>query len=93
MVSPLARRSAAEYLVKERECSRRRACIIVGISRSVVRYVARQREDEVELIKKVRELAVRNSRYGYRRIAVLLRREGCKINKKRVYRIWKLEGL
>lgn len=93
MVSPLARRSAAKYLVKERKCSRRRACIIVGISRSVVRYVAKQREDEVELIKKVHKLAVRNSRYGYRRIAVLLRREGCKINKKRVHRIWKLEGL
>ena len=66
---------------------------MVGVSRSVVRYVARQRGDEVELIKKVHKLAVGNSRYGYRRITVLLRREGWKINKKRVHRIWKLEGL
>jgi putative transposase len=93
MVSPLARRSAAEYLVKESRCSRRRACIIVGISRSVVRYVARQREDAAELTRKIHKLAVHNSRYGYRRITVLLRREGCKVNKKRVHRIWKAEGL
>jgi putative transposase len=93
MVGPLARRSAADYLVKERKCSRRRACLVVGISRSVVRYVARQREDEVELSDKVHKLAARNSRYGYRRITVLLRREGCKINRKRVHRIWKTEGL
>lgn len=80
-------------MVKERKCSRRRACIIVGISRSVVRYVARQREDEVELTREIHKLAIRNSRYGYRRITVLLRREGFKVNKKRVHRIWKLEGL
>ncbi len=93
MVSPLARRSAADYLVKERRCSRRRACLVVGISRSVVRHIARQREDEVELIDRVHQLAARNSRYGYRRITVLLRREGRKINRKRVHRIWKTEGL
>jgi putative transposase len=93
MVSPLARRSVVDYLVKGRKCSRRRACLIVGISRSVVRYIARQPADELELIEKVHRLAVRNSRYGYRRIAILLRREGCKINKKRVHRIWKAEGL
>jgi transposase InsO family protein len=45
------------------------------------------------LIKEIHELAIRHSRYGYRRIAVLLRREGCKINRKMVHRIWKAEGL
>jgi putative transposase len=93
MVSPLARRSAVKYLVKQRGSSQRHACVVVGLSRSLARYIARCRKDEAELIKKIHELAIRHSRYGYRRITVLLRREGWKINKKRVHRIWKSEGL
>jgi len=93
MVSPLARRSAVKYLVKQGRSSQRRACVVVGLSRSLVSYIARRRKDEAELIKKIHKLAIRHSRYGYRRIAVLLRREGCKINRKRVHRIWKAEGL
>jgi len=58
-----------------------------------VSYIARRRRDEVELIKKIHKLAIRNSRYGYCRITVLLRREGWRINRKRVHRIWKSEGL
>jgi len=93
MVSPLARRSAARYLTGQGKCSQRRACMVVGMSRSVVKYVARKRQDEVGLVKKIHELAICNGRYGYRRIAVLLRREGWKVNMKRVHRIWKAEGL
>lgn len=59
----------------------------------MVSYIARRRRDEAELIKKIHKLAIRNSRYGYRRITVLLRREGWRINRKRVHRIWKSEGL
>ena len=66
---------------------------MVVVSRSVVRYVARKRRDEARLVKKIHKLAICNSRYGYRRITVLLRREGLKINRKRVHRIWKSEGL
>jgi transposase InsO family protein len=93
MVSPLARKSAVKYLVKQRGSSQRRACVVVGLSRSLARYIARCRQDEAELIKKIHKLAIRHSRYGYRRITVLLRREGLRVNKKRVHRIWKLEGL
>jgi len=93
MVSPLARWSVVKYLKKAGKCSERQACVVVGLSRSLVRYIARQRRDEAELIKKIHKLAIRHSRYGYRRITVLLRREGCKINRKRVHRIWKAEGL
>ena len=93
MVSPLARRSAVKYLTKQSRCSQRRVCIMVGISRSLVSYIARRRRDEAELIKKIHKLAIRHSRYGYRRITVLLRREGFRVNKKRVHRIWKSEGL
>jgi putative transposase len=93
MVSPLARRSAVKYLVKQRGSSQRRACVVVGLSRSLVRYIARRSKDEAMLIKKIHKLAIRHSRYGYRRITVLLRREGFRVNKKRVHRIWKSEGL
>ena len=93
MVSPLVRRSAVGYLMGQEQCSERRACVTVSMSRSVARYVARKRGDEVELGRKIHELAVRHSRYGYRRISALLRREGWKVNRKRVHRIWKAEGL
>ena len=82
-----------KYLVEERKCSERRACVLARISRSVVRYAARERGDERELVRKIHELAVRHSRYGYRRITALLRREGIRVNLKRVHRIWKAEGL
>ena len=74
-------------------CSERHACTIVGLSRSLVRYIARRRKDEAALIKEIHKLAIHHSRYGYRRITVLLKREGFKVNRKRVHRIWKSEGL
>jgi len=93
MVSPLARRLAARYLTGQGKCSQRQACMVVRASRSMVRYFVRKRQDEVRLVRKIHKLAIRHSRYGYRRITVLLRREGWRINRKRVHRIWKLEGL
>jgi len=50
MVSPLARRSVVKYLKKAGKCSERRACVVVGLSRSLVRYIARRRRDEAELV-------------------------------------------
>ena len=82
-----------KYLIGEGECSERHACILAGMSRSVVRYVASRRGDEVKLMRRIHELAIRHARYGYRRITVILRREGLKVNRKRVHRIWKAEGL
>jgi transposase InsO family protein len=79
--------------MEEDECSERRACALVGISRSLLRYVGRRREDEAALTEEIHRLAVSNSRYGYRRITVLLKREGWEVNRKRVHRIWKSEGL
>jgi len=79
--------------VKQMGSSQRRACVVVGLSRSLVRYIARWRKDEAKLVRKIHKLAIRHSRYGYRRIMVLLRREGFRVNKKRVHRIWKSEGL
>ena len=52
-----------------------------------------RRNGEVKLSKRMRELALRHPRFGYRRITVLLRSEGWKVNRKRVHRLWRKEGL
>ena len=71
-----------KYLVKRRRYSQRQACVVVGIPRSLVRHIARRRRDEVELVSKIHQLFIRHGRYGYRRVTVLLRREGWKVNRK-----------
>jgi len=81
-------------LRKRRTHSERRACRLVGIGRSTFRYEPEgETEEEAILRRRIRELAHRHKRYGCRRITVLLRREGWEVNKKRVHRIWKGEGL
>jgi putative transposase len=77
---------------REYRRSERRACQLAGIGRSSCRYQARRREDG-ELRQRLRELAGERRRFGYRRLAVLLRREGRRVNPKRVYRIYCEEGL
>ncbi len=93
MVSPLLRRTAVNYLVEAGKCSQRRACRLVNISRSVARYALKESDEEKGLIGRIKELAHQHRRYGYRRITNLLEQEGQRINHKRVFRLWKLEGL
>lgn len=93
MVSPASKRTVAKGLVKRGRCSERKACELVEAPRSTVRYERRVRSDEAALRKGIRNLAARHPRYGFRRIVVLLRREGWRVNKKRVHRLWKEEGL
>ncbi|QDS99144.1 IS2 transposase TnpB [Adhaeretor mobilis] len=66
---------------------------MVDQPRSSQRYAAKPREDEQKLVKRMLELVRENCRYGYRRIAALLRQEGWQVNIKRVYRLWRQEGL
>lgn len=93
MVSPRARRQAVEQLVTERGLSQRHACQLVGIQRSSVRYVNHARMDESETVALVREYAHEQPMYGYRIITAMLKHDGYEINRKRVYRIWRQEGL
>jgi len=72
--------------------SERHACGLVGISRSSARYEARRSGDQ-ELRERLRQLAGERRRFGYRRLHVLLRREGKLVNHKRVYRLYREEGL
>jgi transposase InsO family protein len=73
--------------------SERRACRVLGQARSTQRHAPRVREDEGRLVARIVELARAYGRYGYRRITALLRREGWRVNAKRVERIWRQEGL
>jgi transposase InsO family protein len=82
-----------DHVVSELGVSERRACRVLGQQRSTQRYRRRVAEDEERLVARVIELASRYGRYGYRRITALLRREGWRVNTKRVARIWRSEGL
>jgi len=72
--------------------SERRSCALAGIRRSSYRYVAAESKD-TEVVDRIRELAVRYPRFGYRRIWALLERTGLVVNRKRVWRLWKESGL
>jgi putative transposase len=78
---------------KKVKVSERSACRVLRQPRSTQRYKAQQRNGERELCERMRELALRHPRYGYRMITVLLREEGFKVNRKRVHRLWRKEGL
>lgn len=70
----------------------RRACRLIRYRRAALSYKSRKPE-QVYLIKRIKEIASEKPRYGYRRIHILLKREGWPVNVKRVYRLYKQEGL
>jgi putative transposase len=93
VVSPRARRIVVERLRTERGLSQRHACQLLNIQRSSARYIGHARSDETATVALVREYAHEQPMYGYRMIAAMLKRDGYRINQKRVYRIWRQEGL
>jgi putative transposase len=72
--------------------SKQRACRLIRLGRSTY-YWRSKAKDQTPLRQRLRELAEARPRFGYPRLHVLLRREGWKVNIKRVYRLYKLEGL
>ena len=74
------------------QISTRRACEVLSFERSSFYYRSRK-NPQVELRMRIRELAAVRVRFGYRRLHILLLREGWQINHKRVYRLYKEEGL
>ncbi len=92
MVTPAQRREAVAHLQSAHQMSERRACRIAGVERALVRYRA-IKGDDGELTARLRALAHERRRFGYRRLHVLLRREGWAVNKKRVQRIYREERL
>lgn len=92
MVSPQAKREAVTHLMVTHQFGVTRSCGLIGISRSLYRYESK-RPDDAPLKERLTELAGQKRRYGYRRLHVLLRREGWLLNWKRTYRVYREAGL
>jgi putative transposase len=86
------RREAVLVMQVEVAISQRRACGLMEIDRGTCRY-RRQRPEDGDLRIRLRELAEMRRRFGYRRLQVLLLREGWQVNHKRVYRLYVEEKL
>jgi len=92
MVTPVVRREAVAHLCASYEVSQRRACKLIGADRTSMRYRSR-RPDEAVLRARLRELAAQRRRFGYRRLQILLRREGTRVNHKKLRRLYREERL
>lgn len=92
MVTPEQRRTAVTDAMATAGLSERRACRFTGFARSSRRYRA-QRSPDREVRARLHELAARRPRWGYRQLYRLLRRDGHRINRKRVQRLYQQEGL
>ncbi|MCA1393309.1 IS3 family transposase [Bradyrhizobium sp. IC3123] len=92
MVGPAAKRAAIAHLQAVMSLSERRACSIVGADRKMIRYRSSRPPDAV-LRGRLRDLANERRRFGYRRLFVLLRREGEPSGINRIYRLYREEGL
>lgn len=91
-MSPSRKRTAVTHLQETFSVSQRMACDVLDQPRSTQRYAAVPAEDESVLVARMHELVRAHPRFGYRRIARMLRREGFRVNVKRVYRLWRQEG-
>lgn len=94
MVSPEQRRRMAREVVAAKQCSGRKACRYLGLSRATYWYRSRPASPrERQMIERLRVLSEKHPRYGYRRIAALLRREGWPVGKRHIQRLRRQEGL
>jgi putative transposase len=93
VVTAAQRRQAVRQLCDTYGVSERRACRVLGQARSTQRQKPKTKEEEGRLTRRMLELVRQHPRYGYRRIWALLRREGWRVNRKRVHRLWRQQGL
>ena len=91
-MKPVRKRQLVDHARATWQVSIRRACRALPVHRSTYHYRSR-RAGQAHLSKRIREIAATRVRYGYRRIHVLLRREGWQVNPKRVYRLYREMGL
>jgi len=92
MVTPVVERQAVAHLCQSFEVSQRRACQVIGADRTSMRYRS-VRPDDAALRARLRELAAVRRRFGYRRLWLLLRREGVLVNRKKLRRLYGEERL
>ena len=81
-----------DWAMKEKDYSQRRACALAGIDPRVYRRKS-TRPAEDALRKRMKELSGERRRFGYRRLHILLKREGWEVNWKKIYRLYREEGL
>jgi putative transposase len=92
VVTATAKRAVVGFLQESYELSQRRACEAIGFLRSTCRYL-RRRRDDARLRQRIKELAEKRPRFGYRRLWLMLQRERFHVNPKRVHRVYREEGL
>ena len=92
MVTPDARRAAVSYLRDNYAVSERRACQCLNVDRSSIRYQS-VRSDDAELRSRMKAIAAERRRFGYRRLHVMLQREGFEVNEKKIRRLYTEEKL
>jgi putative transposase len=92
MVSPHARREQVN-LACERGLSQRRACGLIGVSRSSLSYELRLPPKDAPVMAAMKALSAQYPRYGYRRIRIFLRRQGFELSCSRTHRLWRQAGL
>ena len=77
--------------MRDHKISQRRICDLVGVDTKTVRRA--RPPDHADIRKMMHEIAEKRRRFGYRRIGILLEREGLTMNEKKLYRLYKEEGL
>jgi putative transposase len=92
-MSPPAKRRAVGEMMQATNISQRRACVLVGLSRDSVRNPPTKPAQDQPLRQRIVQLAHERRRFGYRRIADMLRADGEIVNDKRVYRLYRAEDL
>nr|WP_239016944.1 IS3 family transposase [Sphingomonas ginkgonis] len=92
LVRPAAQRKAVEHARQLFGISERRACTIFGVDRTSVRYAPRH-SDDGDLRSRLREIAAERRRFGYRRLGIMLAREGLVMNHKKLLRLYREENL
>ena len=92
MVTPDGRRQAVAYLCEAHGVSQRRACNVMQTDRSSVRYQSKRVNDN-EQREAIKRISKERRRFGYRRINVMLQREGIHMNHKKLRRIYAEEKL
>jgi putative transposase len=92
MVTPAAEREAVVHLRNEYEMSERRACQLLQCCRMTMRY-ASVKVDDTKLRDRMKAIAHERRRFGYRRIHIMLKREGTVVNHKRLFRLYREEKL
>lgn len=92
MVTPGAKREAVVHLCTEHRVSQRRACSVLGVDRSSVRYRS-VRPDDADLRKAMKAVAAERRRFGYRRVHVMLERQGWQVTQKKLRRLYREEKL